>query len=138
MAKQFDDGQVAVLQRIIREHEYGLGPGTGEVFAPTQKPLTYDELAELRKLLHQHRAVDAGVKSPSNPPPVWPLLSPKSRAGDTYPADRPKTSTLLTEAAEAIDDLKLGRDTIFGKHWQKFIAQLRDRAWAFKDIEDMP
>jgi hypothetical protein len=132
MAKQFDNDQVAVLQRIIHEHEYGLdalNAGTREMFGSRQKPLTYSELAAVRRMIAE-AAREAGRAA-------------KYADGllDTFLPPRSKTSTLLTVAADMIDavarefGLTPGNSTLLGKDWKSFTNQLRERAMTFQKLD---
>jgi hypothetical protein len=55
-------------------------------------------------------------------------------------AGRPRTSELLGKAAQLINDLMTGRgvDRMNGFNWWEFVSNLRERAAAFKAIEDTP
>lgn len=143
MAKQFDDDQVAVLQRIIREHERGLS-NPSEMFGDYQKPLTYGELAELRKMLHErsvNRAAEMGKDIADRAIRYANNEAAKYASGllDTFlpPPPPPKTSALLTDAANLISDVArvLGAyPQLMGKDWGLVTTQLRDRARSFKAV----
>ena len=132
MAKQFDDDQVAVLQQIIHEYERGLAPETGESFVPRQKPLTYSELARVRRMIVAHTAAEAG-KQVVEQAVKYAMLPPRS-----------KTSTLLNDAADLINDavravstltLSSYQPLLMGKEWAKLCDQLRDRATTFQKLD---
>jgi hypothetical protein len=127
MAKQFDNDEVAVLRRIINEYEYGL-PTPGEMFGNRQKPLTYSELAAVRRMILAQTAVDAGKQAA------------KYASGllDTVLPPRPRTSTLLTDAANLISDVAHAISAypqLMGKDWGLVVTQLRQRATTLQKLD---
>lgn len=133
MSRQFDDDQVAVLQQIIHEHQKGLEAGTGEYFGPRQKPLTYSELAAVRRMLVLRTASEAAERATKY------ANDYASGLLDTFlPPLRYKTSKMLTDAANLIGDVAqtLGtRPILMGRDWGLLVAQLRDRATTLKELD---
>jgi len=136
MTKQFDNDQVAVLQQIIHEHEHGLDIGTRETFAPRQKPLNYDELAAVRRMIVVHTAAEVGKKMAD--------AAAKYTDGllDQFLPPQPKMSTLLADAATLIANAMLirpdespDRPLFMGQNWRLLYDQLRTRAHTLRKLD---
>jgi len=128
---RFTPAETVVLKRLAREAVDGLPCDTGEYFAPRQRSLTYSELYLLRKMADEWAAEKGKGYDlvDIDPTPRVGYASPRAES-----FERPKTSELLTRAADMIYNYRAEHRWPTG--YEGFIHQLRDRAEAFKQIED--
>lgn len=149
---KFTPAEIVVLKRLVREAVDGMA-NPNEMFGPRQKPLTYNELTAIRKLIapteghaidghallneatrRMDRITDEALKD-STPPGN--TLAGLVKATTPVP-ERTKTSRLLNEAADMIHNGALGISPPRGQDWRAFVRELRQRATAFKEVEDTP